>query len=119
MPVVNRRHQERRNVMPEKSEATKLEISQDRSIPEIVVYWDINFQGESWRTNLDYSYVGDHWNDQISSIIVVSGQWQFYVDAGYQYPEPNHPLGPNYYANVEAVGIKNDSISSFKCVALT
>jgi len=34
---------------------------------EVIVYWDANFGGQSLRTDADLSYVGDHWNDQISS----------------------------------------------------
>jgi Peptidase inhibitor family I36 len=30
-----------------------------------------------------YTWVGSDWNDTISSIIVVSGTWQFYTDANY------------------------------------
>jgi hypothetical protein len=83
-------------------------------VPELVVYWDINFGGESWRTNLNYSYVGDHWNDQISSIIVVSGTWQFWRDAGFSgVGDSPWILTPGYYPWVEAVGIPNDTISSF------
>jgi hypothetical protein len=84
-------------------------------VPELVVYWDINFGGESWRTNLNYSYVGDHWNDQISSIIVVAGTWQFWRDANFRsgIAGERWVLGPGYYPWVQAVGIQNDTISSF------
>ena len=51
-------------------------------LPEVIVFWDANFDGESWATSFPvgwgYSYVGDHWNDQISSVIVRCGQWQFF-----------------------------------------
>lgn len=83
-------------------------------VPEIVVFWDANYGGESWRTNLGYSYVGGHWNDQISSIIVVSGTWQFWRDANFKgVGDRSWILGPGYYSWVEAVGIANDTISSF------
>jgi len=84
-------------------------------LPEVIVFWDINFGGESWRTNLNYSYVGGHWNDQISSIIVVSGTWQFWRNANFQPGAGDRDwiLGPGYYPWVEASGIPNDQISSF------
>jgi hypothetical protein len=83
-------------------------------VPEVILYWDADFGGESWRTNLNYSYVGDHWNDQTSSIIVVSGTWQFWRDANFQGIGDNPwILGPGYYNWVENVGIPNDTISSF------
>jgi hypothetical protein len=81
-------------------------------MPEVVVCEHIDFGGAEWRTNLGWSYVGDFWNDKISSIIVVSGTWRFYEHAnlGGQFWD----LGPGYYHWVEEVGIPNDIISSFQ-----
>lgn len=88
------------------------------ALPEIVVYQDANWGGAEWRTNLDYSYVGDGWNDTISSIIVVSGTWQFFEHANFGGATSNQ-LGPGYYSFVEnrEVNIANDSISSFLVVS--
>ncbi len=83
--------------------------------PEIVIYEDINFGGASARTNLNWLYVGDFWNDKISSIIVVSGTWRFYADSYYR--GFSKDLGPGYYSWVPNVGISNDSISSFQVIA--
>jgi Beta/Gamma crystallin len=86
--------------------------------PEVVLYQDINFGGGEWRTNLGYSYVGDSWNDTISSIIVVAGTWQFWRDRDFQgVGDQPWILGPGYYSWVEAVGIPNDTISSFLPIA--
>lgn len=79
-------------------------------VPEIVLYWDSTYGGESWRTNMSYSYVGDHWNDQISSIIVVSGVWEFFEHK--DFGGAKWTYGPGYYPNVP-----NDIISSFRGVA--
>jgi hypothetical protein len=87
-------------------------------IPEVVVYWDVNFGGAELRTNLNVTYIGDVWNDQVSSFIIVSGKWQFYKDINYGTPV-GAVLGPGYYSWVENYGIPNDSVSSFKCVELT
>lgn len=95
------------------TETTMAELS--RAIPEVVVFWHDKFEGADWRTHTGWLYVGDHWNDQISSIIVVSGKWQFYEEADFRYPMGN-PLGPGYYRNVTDHGIKNDAISSFEIV---
>ncbi|GAA3959310.1 peptidase inhibitor family I36 protein [Mucilaginibacter dorajii] len=84
-------------------------------LPEVVVYWDINFGGANFRTNLNITYVGDAWNDQISSFIVVSGRWQFYKDINLTTPV-GPVFSPGYYSWVENYGIPNDSISSFQCV---
>jgi hypothetical protein len=82
-------------------------------LPEVIVFKDINFGGDSWRINLSYSYVGSAWNDSISSIIVLSGTWTFCLNAGPPGPSnPNWTLGPGYYSWVENYGIPNDSISA-------
>lgn len=79
--------------------------------PEVVVYEHANYGGAEWRTNLNHSYVGDWWNDKISSIIVVSGTWRFFEHINYG--GAFWDLGPGYYSWVEAANIPNDMISSF------
>lgn len=78
----------------------------------VVVYWDADFKGERWDTEQNQHYVGDHWNDQISSIRVVSGIWRFYWDA--DYGGEMIELKPGDYRYVDAHW--NDQISSFRCV---
>ena len=51
-------------------------------------------------------------NDLTSSIVVLEGQWVFYRD--WQYKFVDGTLGPGIYPLVEAVGIKNDDITSLK-----
>jgi hypothetical protein len=82
---------------------------------EVVVYWDGGFDGEAWRTNDDQKDVGPHWNDRISSIVVVSGIWEFYRDQ--QYKGEVMTLPPGGYPSVG--GHWNDQISSFRCVRPT
>jgi Beta/Gamma crystallin len=86
-----------------------------RIFPEVVVFEHANFQGAEKRTNLNLSYVGDFWNDKISSIIVISGTWRFFQHANYQ--GAYWDLGPGYYSWVEAVNIPNDIISSMYVVS--
>jgi len=86
-------------------------------IPEIVIYTAINFGGKEYRTNLNITHAGG-FNDQISSFIIVSGIWKFYLAAGYNLPAGGE-LGPGYYSWVEDYGIPNDQVSSIKCVGLT
>jgi Beta/Gamma crystallin len=82
-------------------------------LPEVIVFKDVNFGGDSWRINLSYSYVGGAWNDSISSIIVLSGTWTFCLNAGPpSASNPNWTLGPGYYSWVENYGIPNDAISA-------
>ena len=78
---------------------------------DVIVYWDANFRGESLRSQGDMSYVGAHWNDQISSIRVLSGYWEFYWDADYRGEVLR--LGPGNYPYVGDHW--NDQISSLRC----
>ena len=66
--------------------------------PEVVVYEHARYGGVEWRTNLNHPYVGDWWNDKISSIIVVSGAWRFFEHANYG--GAYWDLGPGYYASL-------------------
>lgn len=76
------------------------------------VYWDADFRGESWTMTENVPFVGKHWNDQISSIIVHSGTWVFYWDADYKGEQLR--LGPGKYAFVGPHW--NDQISSARCL---
>ena len=68
----------------------------------------------SLRTTFDVDLAGHSLNQNISSIIVYSGYWQFFSSDGTTIP---HIFGPGHYPSVEAFGIRNDTISSFKSVA--
>jgi hypothetical protein len=80
---------------------------------EVVVYWDRDFKGEAWRSTDNQTFVGAHWNDQISSIKVVKGTWDFHDSADYgpgilRLGVGSYPfLGDDW----------NDRISSFRCIA--
>ena len=54
------------------------------SASKVIVYEDFNFEGENLDTTFDTRYVGDKFNDKISSIKVESGTWRFYEDANYE-----------------------------------
>ncbi len=57
-------------------------------------------------------------NDKISSIVVISGIWQFYRHINLK--EKIGPLlKPGYYPWVVDIGIQNDHISSFECIEQT
>ncbi len=104
---------------------TNERISSENRIPEIVIYREINFQEEAYRTNCNVKYIGDLWNDDMSSLIIVSGEWEFYKDANYKHNNQlNKPLiilGPGYYPDLRNLLLGkniNDVISSFKCVKI-
>ena len=86
-------------------------------LPELVVYDHIGFGGAYARTNLSFHFIGDFWNDRISSLIVVSGVWRFYRD---EYYKGDHwDLGPGYYESFFTEKGPDDVVSSFQAIALT
>ncbi|WP_414619051.1 CAP domain-containing protein [Calothrix sp. CCY 0018] len=79
----------------------------------IEIFVDANFSGgSSGPFNQDSSFVGDFWNDKISSIKVLFGTWEFFEDANFQ--GRSFRLTPGEYAFVGNEW--NDIISSFKQV---
>jgi hypothetical protein len=52
----------------------------------------------------------DSFNDEVSSIVVLEGQWQFFRHVNFV--DFLGHLGPGVYPWVEDVGIPNDQISS-------
>jgi hypothetical protein len=86
-------------------------------LPELVVYDHIGFKGAYARTNLSFHYLGDYWNDRISSLIVVSGVWRFYRDEYYK--GDYWDLGPGFYECFFTEGGPDDVVSSFQAIGLT
>ncbi len=96
------------------NEAPNTEIAR---LPELVVYDHIGFGGAYARTNLSFHFIGDFWNDRISSLIVVTGVWRFYRD---EYYKGDHwDLGPGYYESFFTEKGPDDVVSSFQAIALT
>ena len=86
-------------------------------MPEIVVYDHVGFKGAYARSNLSFHFLGDFWNDRISSLIIVSGVWRFYRD---EYYKGDHwDLGPGFYECFFKDKGPDDVISSFQAIALT
>lgn len=83
---------------------------------EVSVFWDADYEGDRLSTSRnqpDLSRFGA-WNDQISSIFVTSGIWEFFEHANYS--GESLRLTPGVY-NMDAAW--NDRISSFRCVKPT
>ncbi|MDX2215638.1 MAG: CAP domain-containing protein [Oculatellaceae cyanobacterium bins.114] len=79
----------------------------------VEIFVDSNFSGAtSGVLEQGYSYIGDFWNDQISSIKVYSGTWEFFEHANFE--GRSFQLTPGEYPWVTEVW--NDLISSFKPV---
>lgn len=82
-------------------------------IMSVEIFIDSQFSGRaSGSLDQDYSYVGDFWNDKISSIKVYSGTWEFFEHQDFQ--GRSFRLTPGEYAWV--TNEWNDKISSFKQV---
>ncbi len=87
-------------------------LSEARRGCEVAVYWDGGYGGEVWRTTDDQGTVGPHWSKQISSIIVISGIWDFYWEPNYRGEVITLPPGA-----YPSIGDRwNDKINSFRCV---
>lgn len=82
----------------------------------IQIFVDSQFSGAtSGSLDQDYPYVGDFWNDKISSIKVDSGTWEFFEDANFQ--GSSFLLTPGEYAWIGDEW--NDRISSFRQIRET
>ncbi|QDV51551.1 beta/gamma crystallin-related protein [Gimesia fumaroli] len=84
------------------------------SLPQVQIYQHIDFGGRSAITSLNWRYVGDWWNDKISSIVIYRGRWRFYQHS--EYRGAYWDLGVGQYRWVEDANIPNDIISSFKFI---
>ena len=85
----------------------------------VIVFQHIDFRGHhrhifAMERNLNHPE-DQTLNDQISSFIVLSGTWKFYMHADYGVPLGGE-FPPGLYRWVEAVGVKNDQVSSLKCI---
>ena len=81
----------------------------------MILYEHADFQGAYKHIYGPTTYVGDDFNDKVSSIIVAKGTWMFYLHSNYGGPFVI-PLEPGLYPNVTDVGIINDNLSSLKPV---
>jgi hypothetical protein len=91
-------------------------------MPTIIVFKDAGFPFDDQSLTVSsppgwgWSYVGDDWNDSISSVIVLSGTWQFFENGGFT--GASATVGPGWYHFVEnqPFNMQNDSISSVLCL---
>lgn len=79
---------------------------------DVTIYQHAQFAGAARRFTGDVPWVGDAWNDQVSSIVISAGVWQFFQHARYEGAVMTLRPGAVGY-----VGDRwNDQISSFRCV---
>lgn len=54
-------------------------------------------------------------NNAVSSFIIVKGVWKLFRDTNYSNPHDGE-FGPGVYEWTENYGVKNDDMSSLKCI---
>lgn len=87
-------------------------------IPQIVVFDNENFLGDHMHIFGNMKDLGK-WGNSISSMIILSGTWEFFDEEDFKGTKMGGNLGPSMYADVAAKGLKNNSISSIRLVSPT
>ena len=92
---------------------------QKESFPEVIIYENSNFSGAQQRINGSIPNIGLEWNDKISSVIVISGTWQFFDHENYG-GDSSKQIGPGYYddLSIPEFNLNDNTISSFKVISL-
>jgi Beta/Gamma crystallin len=81
-------------------------------MPQIVVFDNEDFIGDHTHLFGNMKDLGK-WGNSISSLIILSGTWEFFDDEDFKGTSLG-TLGPGMYANVTDKGLKNNSISSVR-----
>ncbi|HEV7253453.1 MAG TPA: beta/gamma crystallin-related protein [Mesorhizobium sp.] len=88
----------------------------------VYLYVDENFSGSSLglrSTQNDLSDftngIGFNWNDETSSIRVVSGTWEFFEHVNHD--GARMTLGPGDYPNMHNFPVKDNELSSIKLIS--
>ncbi len=89
-------------------------MSYAQEIPQAIVFEDPNMVGSHthfFASVPDLPNSDKSWNDKISSIVIISGNWTFYADpvgAG-GVPNPSITLGPGVYPDLTKVATQQRS----------
>jgi beta/gamma crystallin len=83
--------------------------------PQIIAYDNEDFLGDHIHIFGNMKDLGK-WGNSISSMVILSGTWEFFDDENFQDTKMGD-LGPGMYANVADKGLKNNSISSVRLVS--
>jgi hypothetical protein len=81
-------------------------------IPQIIVFDNEDFSGDHTHIFGNMQDLGK-WENSISSIIVLSGTWEFFDDEEFKGTKMGS-LGPGMHKDVTEKGLKNNSISSIR-----
>jgi hypothetical protein len=80
--------------------------------PQIVAFDNEDFLGDHIHIFGNMKDLGK-WGNSISSMIILSGTWEFFDDEDFKGTKMGD-LGPGMYADVADKGLKNNSISSVR-----
>jgi hypothetical protein len=81
-------------------------------VPQIVAFDNEDFIGDHIHIFSNMKDLGK-WGNSISSMIILSGTWEFFDDEDFKGTKMGD-LGPGMYPNVADKGLKNNSISSVR-----
>jgi len=84
-------------------------------IPQIVAYDKEGLLGDHIHIFGNTVDLGK-WNNSISSMVILSGHWEFFDDENFKGTKMNE-LGPGVYLRVHDHGLKDNSISSMQLVS--
>jgi hypothetical protein len=86
-------------------------------LPQIVAYDNEGLLGDHIHIFGNVTDLGK-WGNSISSLVIVSGRWEFFDEEDLKGTKMNE-LGPGVYLNVTGQGLKDNSISSIRRVSPT
>jgi hypothetical protein len=84
-------------------------------IPQIVAYDNEGLLGDHIHIFGNTTDLGK-WNNSISSMVIVSGHWEFFDEEDFKGTKMTE-LGPGAYLKVKDHGMKDNSISSIRLVS--
>jgi hypothetical protein len=90
-------------------------IPQPGEIPQIVAFDKEGLLGDHIHIFGNTTDLGK-WDNSISSMVILSGRWEFFDDEHFKGTKMNE-LGPGTYLNVKDHGLKDNSISSIRLVS--
>jgi hypothetical protein len=93
------------------------ELGRAGELPQIIAFDGNEFTGDHTHVVGDIRRLGK-WENSISSLIIVSGTWEFFDDDDFTGTKMA-TLGPGLYPRVTEKGLKDNSISSIRLVSPT
>jgi hypothetical protein len=86
-------------------------------MPQIIAFDNENFLGDHTHVLGDMKDLG-RWGNSISSMVILSGTWDFFDDEDFKGTKIA-TLGPGMYPQIADKGIKDNSISSIRLASPT